>query len=422
MDNLESIFQSLREQIEHEIFNPIIEDRMPSLRNTTISDQEVAQLMTNYINLLRENQEMMSIFNVNMLSLIEIIRRNNEARLQRDIHERVPITPIQQHTRQTYRPTPPPRRSSSQERQAQTQEDEEVEQQERTREETVITPQSIHSRINTPIYPPLNTPLNPPLHRIRHPDIQTGATRRRPGLFSMPDVSRNIRTHLPNFFSPRIQTPRDPSFFFGGLGPELRDVVVRPSQQQIMCSTRRFVFISSMQLRDNTCPITRTEFEEGDLLCEIKHCQHYFKNEAIQTWFRNNVRCPVCRYDIRDYVPEVNEEENTDTNENVDLNESSELSENSFINHSNEQGLLTESESSDSLLNEALANNTSARYRTFIEEDEYMTDLSTGISDMIDQVVYDLSNVTGRSNDSIYSSLTIPFIYNQVYDISRNVI
>ena len=50
------------------------------------------------------------------------------------------------------------------------------------------------------------------------------------------------------------------------------------------------------------CPITREELIVGDHVCVIKHCNHLFKNDALMQWFNSNVRCPVCRYDIRDYV------------------------------------------------------------------------------------------------------------------------
>jgi hypothetical protein len=52
------------------------------------------------------------------------------------------------------------------------------------------------------------------------------------------------------------------------------------------------------------------EFHEDDMVCQIRHCGHCFKEDAIRNWFRQKVRCPVCRYDIRDYVdPEAAAEE-----------------------------------------------------------------------------------------------------------------
>jgi hypothetical protein len=77
-------------------------------------------------------------------------------------------------------------------------------------------------------------------------------------------------------------------------------VVVRPTNAQITNATRTFNY--SADLSNNIrCPITLEEFQEHDVVCEIKQCRHLFKQESIMDWFQRNVRCPVCRYDIRDY-------------------------------------------------------------------------------------------------------------------------
>ena len=33
----------------------------------------------------------------------------------------------------------------------------------------------------------------------------------------------------------------------------------------------------------------------------IRVCGHIFKTEDLNTWFRSNCKCPICRYDIRNY-------------------------------------------------------------------------------------------------------------------------
>ena len=55
---------------------------------------------------------------------------------------------------------------------------------------------------------------------------------------------------------------------------------------------------------NNRCPITLEDFQENETVCQIKHCRHTFKEQSLRNWFQNNVRCPVCRYDIRDYDEE----------------------------------------------------------------------------------------------------------------------
>ena len=89
------------------------------------------------------------------------------------------------------------------------------------------------------------------------------------------------------------------------------DVVVRPTAAQIENATDTVVFDESDDNHNTSCPITLEVFRQGEELCSIRHCSHLFKREALMDWFRRNVRCPVCRYDIRDYVaPRYTEDEN----------------------------------------------------------------------------------------------------------------
>ena len=85
---------------------------------------------------------------------------------------------------------------------------------------------------------------------------------------------------------------------------QMQPVPVSPSLNQIQISTRCYNY-SREEIESNPdeiCPITMEEFEEGDEVCIIIHCNHLFKKEALYRWFNSNVRCPVCRYDLRDYV------------------------------------------------------------------------------------------------------------------------
>jgi hypothetical protein len=97
---------------------------------------------------------------------------------------------------------------------------------------------------------------------------------------------------------------------------QLQDVIVRPTNQQIEIATENITYDSSLsQFR---CPISLESFEEGDQICRIKHCGHLFKRSSLTSWFQRNVRCPVCRYDIREY--EENDHHDHDTNEEENEN------------------------------------------------------------------------------------------------------
>jgi len=77
-----------------------------------------------------------------------------------------------------------------------------------------------------------------------------------------------------------------------------------PTLQQFTNATELFTYNSQTLSRINsiTCPITLEDFQHGDLLCEIKHCHHVFKESALRNWFVRNTHCPVCRYDIRNFA------------------------------------------------------------------------------------------------------------------------
>ena len=75
-----------------------------------------------------------------------------------------------------------------------------------------------------------------------------------------------------------------------------------PTLEQYTQSTEALVFNSSnvSRLHSLTCPITLEDFQHGELLCRIKHCNHIFKEAALRNWFLQNSHCPVCRHDIRE--------------------------------------------------------------------------------------------------------------------------
>lgn len=77
-----------------------------------------------------------------------------------------------------------------------------------------------------------------------------------------------------------------------------------PTLEQFMNATESYVFNSASvsRVHSMTCPITLEEFQFGELLCEIKHCRHVFKESALRNWFVRNTHCPVCRHDIRNSV------------------------------------------------------------------------------------------------------------------------
>lgn len=89
----------------------------------------------------------------------------------------------------------------------------------------------------------------------------------------------------------------------------LTDVPVFPSTQQILRATRLIRFDTIHNPLNESCPISLERFSEEDVVTQILFCGHIFNTEQLDNWFSGNVRCPVCRYDIRSNIPEQEEKE-----------------------------------------------------------------------------------------------------------------
>lgn len=81
----------------------------------------------------------------------------------------------------------------------------------------------------------------------------------------------------------------------------LQPVEVYPTQTQIETATRRVIYRDIARPINTTCPISMEDFDDDDTVTVIRQCGHIFNTESLMNWFHSNCRCPVCRYDIRDY-------------------------------------------------------------------------------------------------------------------------
>jgi hypothetical protein len=94
------------------------------------------------------------------------------------------------------------------------------------------------------------------------------------------------------------------------------DVIVRPTAEQLNAALETITF-HAQENRTSTCPITLEEFVEGETVTRIRHCGHIFNTQSINNWFNRRVRCPVCRYDIRDYRTIDASSSTTDNSTNI---------------------------------------------------------------------------------------------------------
>lgn len=117
---------------------------------------------------------------------------------------------------------------------------------------------------------------------------------------NIPETTNTIYTTLSEMISELVlNTNQNNTSFFD-------NVPIIPSRQQIdnACEIVRYQDISSVH---DCCPITLTRFQQNDEVLRIKHCNHIFLPDNIRRWFTQSSRCPVCRYDIRDYSSNNND-------------------------------------------------------------------------------------------------------------------
>lgn len=89
----------------------------------------------------------------------------------------------------------------------------------------------------------------------------------------------------------------------GGLTEEfnsfMEPVPIRPTQGQIHRATEIVRYDNIENPTNQSCPISMTNFQPNDRVMRIRHCGHIFGRASLEEWFRQNVRCPMCRFDIR---------------------------------------------------------------------------------------------------------------------------
>ena len=96
-------------------------------------------------------------------------------------------------------------------------------------------------------------------------------------------------------------------------------VAIRPTEEQIQNASRIIRYGDIENPLSETCPISLEPFEENTNVRQIIHCGHIFHQQQFQEWFSHNVKCPVCRYDIRNYR-NTNATTNATTNANTNAN------------------------------------------------------------------------------------------------------
>jgi len=96
-------------------------------------------------------------------------------------------------------------------------------------------------------------------------------------------------------------------------------ILIYPTASQIETATRRVLYRDISTPINNSCPISMDDFNDNETVTIIRHCGHIFNSDELTTWFQSNCRCPVCRYDIRNFNRNtsaiINQERNNANND-----------------------------------------------------------------------------------------------------------
>lgn len=87
------------------------------------------------------------------------------------------------------------------------------------------------------------------------------------------------------------------SIFEGFFDP----INIIPTTEQIQNGIRICTYHEIENPHNTTCPISLTEFLPDSEVMMIRYCCHIFMKNELENWFQHNSRCPLCRYDIRNY-------------------------------------------------------------------------------------------------------------------------
>ena len=143
--------------------------------------------------------------------------------------------------------------------------------------------------------------LNPPIVRSVRPQTSRGLSarfrnQRLSNQISAARQSQRAQSSM-TFSRPILSTSNFENLL------NLSPVNIRPTSQQIENATEIIRFGNIDDPINRRCPITQDEFDENHMVTQIIHCKHLFNTESLERWFASNTRCPLCRYDIRNYHP-----------------------------------------------------------------------------------------------------------------------
>jgi len=126
------------------------------------------------------------------------------------------------------------------------------------------------------------------------------------------EIYRNIRVNTNNNEYPLVftySTVLPTNNFFDSIN-------IIPTNQQIINATSELLYSDILNPVNTSCPISLEAFNDSSRVTIIRQCRHIFNTESLNNWFSTNCKCPICRYDIREYTNQTSENTNQ-TSENT---------------------------------------------------------------------------------------------------------
>ena len=131
-------------------------------------------------------------------------------------------------------------------------------------------------------------------------------------IYNYPNIISHNNTNTRNTTTGLSQIERFVSNFL--ITPITNNNNLRPTTEQINNASRlvRYDFIENPS--SERCSISLQEFNNDDQVRQILYCGHIFHENSLQEWFTRNTVCPLCRYDIRNYVRNDNIQHSQNSN------------------------------------------------------------------------------------------------------------
>lgn len=187
-----------------------------------------------------------------------------------------------------------------------------------------------------------NSPLNNHTRETRQENMNNARARTRRNLFNSRRTFNN-RTNRNNNINNRNYVNYGNYFtslfdIFNGtttqptLNNFFQPVPILATEQQINTAVER-VNYRDIETDQQHCPIDLVPFNENEQVSRIRHCGHIFRTNNLMSWLGSSPRCPLCRYDIRNYTDTTIQ---TNRNENVSPVHNNPQEVNSSNNNDNE--------------------------------------------------------------------------------------